>query len=146
MTTLTIYDQFHRTFPRRWLWGDVMKPLGMSDYTGEEITLTPRVDLVENDDLYCIMADFPGYTDKDVGLEVVDGWLKLTAEIKTETETENGEYHLRERRTGHYARSFKLPDNVDPEGITAKMENGTLRVTVPKREETKPKKIDINVH
>ncbi|MBW2090908.1 MAG: Hsp20/alpha crystallin family protein [Deltaproteobacteria bacterium] len=146
MTALTLYDPFRGLLPKRSFFDDLFKPFFFETLEETDSALTPRVDVSETEHEYLVRAELPGYSEKEVDLEITDGLLKLSAEHKEEKEDKKEEYHLRERRYGKYIRNFRLPDDVNSEKINAKMEHGVLTVTLPKSEKSKPKKIDIKVH
>ncbi len=146
MTDLTLYTPFRELFPRRGFLSDFFKPFFFDTFEENDGAIAPRVDVSETEKEYLVRAELPGFSEKEVNLEISDGRLRLSAEHEEEKEEKNEEYHLRERRTGRYVRTFSLPEDVDQEKIDAKMEHGVLTVSLPKREETKPKKIDIKVH
>jgi len=71
--------------------------------------------------------------------------LTISGERKMENEQKQDNFHRIERSYGRFTRSFTLPNTVDPEHIQAHIENGVLKVSVPKREEAKPRQIKIGV-
>ena len=110
-----------------------------------ERSLRPAVDIEETEERYTIRADLPGVKPEDVSVTVDAGLLTLRAERKREREVEEDGNYRCERSFGTYLRRFNLPDDVDVEGIGAKQKDGVLDVTIPKREESKPKKIEVDV-
>lgn len=106
---------------------------------------SPAVDIKEQDDKFLITADIPGLTKKDVKLIVRDGVLSITGERNDKSEKETGSYHYRERRNGSFSRSFRLPETVNEEKISAKFANGILSVILPKFEEVLPKEQEIKI-
>ena len=106
---------------------------------------TPTADLHETEDAYTIEAELPGLTKDDVHIEIEDNVITLRGERKHEKETtEKGFRHI-ERRYGHFTRSFEVVNGFDGDKVAATLDNGILHVTLPKREEAKPKKIEVNV-
>jgi HSP20 family protein len=79
----------------------------------------------------------------DFDISVENNVLTLSGERKFEKKTEGDNYHRVERSYGSFTRSFTLPQNVTADGAQADFDNGVLRVTLPKREETKARKIEI---
>jgi HSP20 family protein len=77
--------------------------------------------------------------------ELNDGLLKVTANHKEEKEEKKENFLVQERRYGTWSRTFRLPDDVSGEHVKATMTDGVLDVTLPKKEETKPKKIEVKV-
>ncbi len=106
-----------------------------------------RCDVYEKDGVYNIEVDVPGYNKEDVNIEANDGYITIKAskeEKKEENADKNGKkYFCHERRFGKLERSFYIGD-MDADRIKAKMENGTLLVTIPKIDENESKKI-INI-
>jgi HSP20 family protein len=144
MNGLTIYNPLELVRPSRWLWDRFFTPSIFGELVEEERVMSPRVDVTENEKEYTIKADLPGFKDEGINLEVKDGRLTLTARREEEKEEEKENFRLRERVSGSYERTFGLPEDVDTEHIGAKMDKGVLTVTLPKKEESKPKKIEIH--
>jgi HSP20 family protein len=104
----------------------------------------PRVDLLESDDAYVLEVDVPGLKRDDININFHDQTLTISGERSSEKKEEKkGEYVRVERQYGNFYRSFTLPRSVDSNKIEASYENGVLIVTVPKAEESKPRKIDV---
>ncbi|HEX2750781.1 MAG TPA: Hsp20/alpha crystallin family protein [Verrucomicrobiales bacterium] len=106
---------------------------------------TPAVNVSEDDKGYHISAELPEVAGSDVKVVVRDGVLTLKGERKAETKTEGVKYHLVERSHGSFQRSFTLPKDANGESVSAEFKNGVLLVTVPKREEVKPREIEVKV-
>ncbi len=105
----------------------------------------PAVDVYESENAIEIKADLPGMTEKDIDVSVENNTLTIRGERKFENEEKRENYHRIERQYGSFYRSFQLPNTVEVSKINANFKNGILELTLPKREETKPKKIAINV-
>jgi HSP20 family protein len=106
-------------------------------------TRTPAVDVREQENEYLMEAELPGLIEKDIELNVEDNILTLSSKKEeSKEETKNG-YLIRERRNHEFARTFVLPKDVDREKIKAEFKNGLLVVTIPKKPEAKPRKIDV---
>ena len=108
-------------------------------------TWAPPVDIYETEDSLVLKADLPGVDPKDVEIRVEDSTLYLKGERKFEKEVKEESYHRVERSYGAFTRSFSLPNSIDSEKVTAEYKDGQLTLTMPKREETKPKTIKINI-
>ncbi len=106
---------------------------------------TPAVDVYETDQNVVFKAELPGVDPKDVEARVEDGTLYLKGERKVENEEKEENYYRMERSHGSFARTFALPASVDSEKVSAEFKDGVLTMTLPKREEAKPKTIKINV-
>ena len=88
-------------------------------------------------------AEVPGIDEKDIEIKVEDNTLTLKGERKFEKETKEENYHRIERSYGSFYRAFTLPNSIDPDKIQAEHENGVLKITMPKRQELKPRKVKI---
>jgi HSP20 family protein len=105
----------------------------------------PAVDVLESKDAYLVRAELPGMKKEDIKVEVKDGNLVLSGEIKSEKPADGVEYRHVERVAAKFWRSFTLPENVKPDGIEASYKDGILEIRVAKAEEAKPRQIEINV-
>lgn len=106
----------------------------------------PAVNVSETKDSLVLTAELPGMTENDIAVEIENNVLTLTGE-KTEERTEGDEerrYHVWERSYGSFRRSFTLPRTVKADEITARFENGVLRIDLPKLAEAKGRKIEIS--
>ena len=108
-------------------------------------TWAPAVDIYEQDNNIVLKAELPGVDPKDVDIQLENNTLTLRGERKLDSEVKKENYHRVERAYGTFTRSFTLPAVVDQGSIKAEFKDGVLRVTLPKREEAKPKQIQINV-
>ena len=99
--------------------------------------LSPRLDMREGDDGYTVTAEMPGLDEKELKLELSDGYLTIEGEKKAERDDDKGGFHLVERSFGTFKRSLQVPADVDVEGIDAAFRNGVLTVALPKKEEAK---------
>jgi HSP20 family protein len=105
----------------------------------------PPVDIFEDAHNITIQAELPGMQEKDIDISLENNLLTISGERKLENEDKKDNFHRIERSYGRFTRSFTLPPAVDPENVTAEFTNGLLKITVSKREETKPKQIKIGV-
>src|SRR5687767_6293248 len=103
----------------------------------------PSVDIYENKDQIVLEAELPGMKQEDFDLSIENNVITLRGERKFERADETDNYHRVERSYGSFTRSFTLPQTVSAEGATAEYNNGVLRVTLPKREETKARRIQV---
>lgn len=104
---------------------------------------SPNVDIFENKDNLVLEAELPGMSREDIDLSIENNVITLSGARKFEKKDEGDNYHRVERSYGSFTRSFTLPQTVTAEGATADFKNGVLRVSLPKREETKARKIEI---
>ena len=118
------------------------------DVTGEDLKdgiWQPAVDIYETVDSIVIKAELPDVDQKDIDVRIEDNTLTLRGERRHEDEVKKENYHRIERYFGSFQRSFSLPATVDQEKVAAACDKGVLTITLPKREETKPKQINIAV-
>jgi HSP20 family protein len=103
----------------------------------------PSVDIYENKDQIVLEAELPGMKQEDFDLSIENNVITLRGERRFEKTDDTDNYHRVERSYGSFTRSFTLPQSVSSEGTTAEYSNGVLRVTLPKREETKSRRIEV---
>jgi HSP20 family protein len=103
----------------------------------------PPVDIRETDHELVVKADVPDMKFEDFHVRLDNGTLTISGERKFEEKKEEGGWHRVERSYGSFERAFALPDAVDPEGVKAEYKNGTLTVTLPKKELAKPRQIKV---
>src|SRR5438876_2186660 len=116
---------------------------------GEESSLTawaPAVDIYENEHALVVNADLPDVDPQDLDIRVENNILTIGGERKFEKKVNEENYLRVERAYGSFARSFTLANTVNSEAIKADYQNGVLTLTIPKREEAKPKQIKVNVN
>jgi HSP20 family protein len=104
----------------------------------------PSVDIFENKDQIVLEAELPGMRREDFDLTVENNVITLRGERRFEKQDDTDNYHRVERSYGSFTRSFTLPQSVSAEGATAEYNNGVLRVTLPKRETAKSRRIEIS--
>src|SRR5437762_14201244 len=102
----------------------------------------PSVDIYENKDQIVLEAELPGMKREDFDLSVENNVITLRGERHFEKKDEADNYHRVERAYGSFTRSFTLPNTVSAEGANAEYQNGVLRVTLPKKEESKARRIE----
>ena len=133
----TLHDQVNRLFNERLLQGQ-----------GEDSALTtwsPAVDIYETENELVVKADLPDVAEKDIDVRVENNLLTIRGERKFEKSVSEGNYLRVERSYGAFSRSFSLPNTVNAEAIHAEYKNGVLTVTMPKREESKPRQVKVSV-
>jgi HSP20 family protein len=106
----------------------------------------PPVDIQETEKAYIMDMELPGYDEKNIEVHVDGGSLSIESrqEETGEEKKSEGAYVLRERRPNSFSRSFKLPENADPETISAAFKNGILTLEIQKRAEAQKRMIKIN--
>jgi len=102
---------------------------------------SPPVDIEEHDDAYVVEAELPGVDRKDVNIELVGNELTITGEIK-EREAK-GVLRRRTRKVGRFDFRVTLPEQVDPDGIDAKLDGGVLTVRIPKAQQAQRRQVEI---
>lgn len=118
------------------------------DLTGEDLKegiWQPAVDIYETEDSIVIKAELPDVDQKDIEVRIEENTLILKGERKHEGEVKKENYHRIERYFGTFQRSFSLPATIQQEKVTATCDRGVLTITLPKKEETKPKQIKVEV-
>ncbi|MEX2640167.1 MAG: Hsp20/alpha crystallin family protein [Balneolales bacterium] len=113
--------------------------LSLGDQTG----FVPGIDITEDEKQYSIHVTLPGMQKENIHIDLNDRVITVSGERQQETEDKNVKYHLVESRYGKFERSFTLPENVDPDSLDAKYEDGMLKLSVKKSEKTLSKQIQV---
>jgi HSP20 family protein len=109
----------------------------------ETLGFVPAVEISETDGRILITAELPGLAAEDVDIELENNILTLRGEKKEAREDSEKDMYVYERSYGSFQRSFSLPTPVQEDQVTAEFQNGILRITLPKTEQAKGKKISI---
>lgn len=135
--------------PMNWLAGFGPSCCEVSDRSIETdakmASISVRMDIVETPESFKIIAELPGMDKEAIRVVVHDDQLTISGERKPSEQTDRSLVWA-ERRWGSFSRSFRLPDTVDKSGVSADYENGVLEVTIVKKEEQKPKEIEVKVN
>lgn len=126
-----LFDDDWMDFPlERGFWG------GRNPLYGKHAKNMMKTDIREHDDKYEIDIDLPGFKKDEIGVELEDGYLTITAQksLNKDEEKKQGRYIRRERYAGSMQRSFYVGDALTQEDIKAKYEHGILKLSVPKKE------------
>jgi len=118
------------------------------DRTGEESNLTawaPAVDIFETEHELVVKADLPDVDPKDLDIQIQNNILTIRGERKFEKNVKEENYLRIERAYGSFSRSFSLANTVNSDAIKAEYKDGVLTLSIPKREEAKPKQVKVNV-
>jgi HSP20 family protein len=115
----------------------------LSNQEGMQQTWAIPLNVSETEDAYELEASLPGVKPEDVEITLTNNTLTISGETKAEEEKEDRTFHMRERRYGSFVRSLTLPSAINPDAVEAHFENGVLKLRVPKAEEAKPKRIQI---
>jgi HSP20 family protein len=132
----TLQEQLNRVF------GDML------ERAGDESNLTPwapAVDIFETEHELVVQADLPDVNPQDLDIRVENNILTIRGERKFENKVNEENYLRVERAYGSFSRSFSLANSVKSDAIKADYQNGVLTLSIPKREEAKPKQIKVNV-
>jgi HSP20 family protein len=105
----------------------------------------PVVDIFEQGNDLVLKAELPGVDPRNVDIRIENNVLMLSGERKADSEVKRESYHRVERSYGTFTRSFTLPSTVDTANVKADYKDGVLKIVLPKREEAKPKQVQINV-
>jgi len=108
-------------------------------------TFVPPVDVYEDEHAITLKLEVPGMEEKDIEVQLENNTLTVRGERKFEKEEKEENFHRIERRYGAFARSFTLPNTVDPSKVEANYDNGVLKIQLAKRAEAKPKQIQVKV-
>ncbi len=133
----TLHDQMNRLFE------DTLYR-GRSDESALT-TWAPAVDIYETENALVVKADLPDVNEKDLDIQVENNILTIRGERKFERDVKEDNYLRVERAYGSFSRSFSLGNTVNTEAIKAEYKDGVLTLTIPKREEAKPKQIKVSV-
>ncbi len=125
ITRLERLDDFMPEFFRRFA-----RPFaGIESATGDI-----RIDVTEADKDYSVRAELPGVKKEDIRISVDGNFVSISAEVRKEEEKKSGRALVRESYYGNVSRGFSLAHEIDSKGVVAKMEDGVLKLTLPKRE------------
>jgi len=140
-----LFDRFSRGFPSLSMGRDLFDWDPFRGSGGTFSVTSPHVDVSETDKSYEISAELPGLDEKDIKVELKDDVLTLSGEKKEESEKEEKDYHVSERRFGSFRRSFRLPSGVDQDNVSADFKNGVLKIAMPKSAtaQKKSRRIDV---
>ncbi len=105
----------------------------------------PLVDITEDEKEYLIKAELPEVKKDEIKINVQNDVLVISGERRYEKEEKDKKYHRVERAYGRFSRSFTIPEDSDPERVSAEFKDGLLHVHLPKSERSKPKSITVNV-
>jgi HSP20 family protein len=103
----------------------------------------PLINVTEDTNNYYVRAELPGIKSDELDIQVTREGISILGERKIPVEDNNVRYHRREREAGTFSRSINLPSEIDVNKVEASMENGVLKVTIPKAEIAKPRQITV---
>ena len=117
---------------------------GGDDHSGIEAWAAP-LDVAADGDDFVVRASLPGVAPENIQVSIEDNVLTIRGETASHFETTEGSYLMRERRSGSFHRSLRLPDTVDQDKAEPRYEHGVLTITLPKSEAKKAKQFDVKV-
>jgi HSP20 family protein len=134
-----VFDPFEmmRDFMR---WDPFAEPGSLGT---RESGFTPRCEVKETTDAYVFKADLPGIKDEDLDLSFTGNRLTVSGKRLEEKHDEDDRFYAYERTYGSFSRSFTLPEGIDPDHAEAVLSAGVLTVTIPKRPEVRPRKLEV---
>jgi HSP20 family protein len=137
-----VFGTLHREIDR--LFDELTNSAGMPG-SGGVTSLLPSIDVNENDNEISVTVEMPGLERKDVDISLENDILTIRGEKKMEAEKDdkNRNVHLAERTYGVFYRALQLPPGIDPSSVQATMQNGVLRITIPKPPRSQAKKIEV---
>jgi HSP20 family protein len=138
MSALTRYDPIDQMFPE--FFRRFALPMRLADDTPGDI----RIDVTEKDKEYEVRAQIPGAKKEDIRVKVEGNFVSISAEVKKDKEEKSGgRVVLKETYYGSASRGFSLAHEIDAKAVVAKLEDGVLKLTLPKREGASAKTIEI---
>jgi len=145
MTTMSRFNPFGDL---RRLEATLFEPFFRYPFVQEEMRSSawnPPVDVLEENDKIFVKVEVPGIDEKDIRVTFEDGLLTVSGERQFERKDDRN-YHRIERAYGSFTRTFTLPRSVDANQIRADYRNGVLEIEIPKKEESRPKQIQVNIN
>ncbi|HUE71120.1 MAG TPA: Hsp20/alpha crystallin family protein [Pirellulaceae bacterium] len=143
--TLTPWTRFPRTVAEL----ETEFPKWMTEFFTPEAGILgkfefmPEVNVAETEKAVEVTMELPGMKPEEVKVEILEGRLWITGEKKEEHEEKGKTYHRIERKTGQFRRVLPLPTKVEAERVEAQMNEGVLKIVLPKAEEVRPKAIPV---
>ena len=114
------------------------------DGSGMEAWAAP-LDVVADGDDFVVRASLPGVSPENIQVSIEDNVLTIRGETASQFENTEGNYLMRERRSGSFHRSLRLPDTVDQDKADPRFEHGVLTITLPKAEAKRAKQFDVKM-
>jgi HSP20 family protein len=119
--------------------------VGTRTKSGEDVVWAPRVDISETTDEIRVRAELPGVCADCIDVDIENNTLIIQGEKQQEQNEDEENYFRVERVYGKFMRSFALPQRVKADQVKAKFKEGILHITIPKAEEAKPRKVNIEI-
>ncbi len=122
------------------LWEDFF---GGRELMAPETTWVPAVDVSETNEAIVVKAEVPGIEPKDIDISLSGDLLTIKGEKKQRTEEKKENFHRIETRYGAFSRTIRVPVSIDADKIEASYDKGILKIVLPKKEEAKPRQIEV---
>lgn len=146
---MSLIKREQQTWPRDYfntMLNQFLRPLDYDEEKSAETNLwSPAVDIKEKNDKYIVIADLPGLEKDDIHISLENNTLTIKGERQYEKKEEEEGFSRVERFQGQFYRRFVLPETTDETKIQAKYKKGVLEVSIPKKENTKAKKINVQI-
>ncbi|MFA6512400.1 MAG: Hsp20/alpha crystallin family protein [Patescibacteria group bacterium] len=126
-------------------WRPLFPEMFEDEFWGEQWHFSPAIDVYEDGDTVIIQSPIAGIDPKLLKIEIEENVLKLSGEMKKQSEIDEKNYYRKEVRQGSFSRAVALPHAVDADRANATYKDGVLMIQIPKREEMKPKSVTVNV-
>lgn len=120
------------------------RALAQEETKTNEWTLKPRIDIVDKGETVLLFADMPGISESSLEITVEEDLLRVVGRVE-ETPDDSLQLSYREYRSGTFEREFRLSADIDRDGIGAVVKDGVLKLTLPKKEATKARKIEVKL-
>lgn len=127
------------------LWDDFFNDSKFVPVVPKSISMMPPMDVYDDKDNVYVDVALSGVDPKDVNIEIENGVLCVNGNVEKKTEIDDKNYYKKEIRRSAFSRKVALPADVNGEKAEAKFENGVLKISIPKKEEAKPKKIEVKI-
>ena len=112
----------------------------------EMMTWQPAMDIYRKGDNIMVEASLPGIKKEDINIDISDGMMTVSGEMKNESEVKEDDYYYRERHEGKFSRSMMIPEDVRMDDIKAEFKDGLLTVTMPMAMPEKSKKMKVEIN
>ncbi len=146
MSNMTRWDPLGEMMTLREAMNSLFEDSYVSPRGGRRELASMPLDVAETKDAFIVEASLPGVKSEDLDITLQDNVLTITGEVRQEQSAgEKPNYHRVERRYGRVSRSISLPTQVQNDKVQATLNNGILRLEIPKAEAVKPRKITVNV-
>jgi HSP20 family protein len=146
MASVTRWDPFQDVLSLREAMNQLMEESFVRPNTAQGAkNFVPALDFSETAEGYLVEAALPGLKPEDVEITVENNVLTIKGETRQEVDDQKRNFHRIERRFGAFQRTIGLPTTVKADAIQASLTNGVLRLEIPKAEEVKPRKINVNL-